>query len=213
MKHIIPGGRYSYVAATKKFWLSYEYYNLGVENIDSIRDLSRDILFYDARNFKRYPVTVENGCITHTYPVAGSNTDKIQIVFRTPILDSLTELTPVDGVCTVEASAKIIAIPTGNAEILNSFNEFCAGRANLATGTYDFTDDTNASTGLQNMILPWIAWYDPAGTTVYFALFTVRPTDLQFIVDSNGTITSLSLYPGSGTVSTGSITFSDLTAT
>jgi hypothetical protein len=212
MEHIIPGGYYYYDSATKKLWLDYQYYNLAVENIHLIKNLTTNKIMYSAKN-PQYPVTVLNGCITHSYPSAGGNTDKIQIVLKTPILDSLTELTPVDGICTVEASAKIIAIPTGDAEILNSFNEFCAGRANLAAGTYDFTDDTNASTGLQNMILPWIAWYDPAGTTVYFALFTVRPTDLQFIVDSNGTITSLSLYPGSGTVSTGSITFSDLTAT
>jgi hypothetical protein len=83
MKVIVPGGHYSYDSATKKLYPSYEYYNVGVEQVESIRNLSKDMLFYDASN-PQYPITVENGCITHTYPSAGTDTDKIQIVLRTP---------------------------------------------------------------------------------------------------------------------------------
>jgi len=114
MKVIIPGGYYSYDSATKKIWLSYEYYNLGVEQIDSIRDLSQNMLFYDARD-PQYPLTVANGCITHSYPNAGSNTDKIQIVLRTPILsvndNTYQPLLDSNAAYLLDSDGKIIEVP------------------------------------------------------------------------------------------------------
>ena len=85
MEIIVPGGHYSYDSTTKKLWLSYEYYNLAVENIDMIKNLTSNKIMYSAKN-PQYPITVVNGCITHTYPAAGANGDKIQITLRSPML-------------------------------------------------------------------------------------------------------------------------------
>lgn len=45
MKKIVPGGYYSYDAAGKKIWLDYSYYGVGLENIDRIRNLSKNLDF------------------------------------------------------------------------------------------------------------------------------------------------------------------------
>jgi hypothetical protein len=114
MKVIVPGGHYSYYAAEKKLYPSYEYYNVGVEQVESIRNLSKDMLFYDASN-PQYPITVENGCITHTYPSAGADGDKIQIVLKTPILsvddNTYQPLLDSNAAYLLDSNGKIIEVP------------------------------------------------------------------------------------------------------
>lgn len=123
MENIVPGGHYFYKAATKQIFLSYEYYKICVENIHRIKNLSKNLDFYNSDNPK-YPLVFENGCITHSYPASGEDGDKIQIVLRTPITGSLTELTAVDGVITLETDGKILVLPTDNSAVLPSFNEY-----------------------------------------------------------------------------------------
>lgn len=77
--------------------------------------------------------------------------------------------------------------------------------------TYEFNDSTNSSYGLQNLVKPWIALYDPASSTVDFFLFTYRPKQLSFQRDEKGTVTSLTLFSGNGMVYHGQITYADLT--
>lgn len=82
---------------------------------------------------------------------------------------------------------------------------------NMGSTTYVFADSTNASYGLQNVIKPWIALYDPEKTTVDFFLFTHRPRNLEFKRDETGQIHELTLYPGNGRVYHGRITYPNLT--
>lgn len=137
MKHIVPGGYYSYDSTNKKIWLSYPYYRLGLENIESIRNLTRGIIYYHRKN-SNTNVTCANGCITHTCPCIDSSNDKIQIVLRTPILDSLEELEPVDGVVTVETAGKVLVLPTGNASIIPCFNEYTLSNSRLTLAESPF---------------------------------------------------------------------------
>lgn len=122
MKKIVPGGYYSFDAAGKKIWLDYSYYAVGLENIDRIRNLSKNLDLYSSSGAGK-PISVSNGCITHSYPGTEADADKIQVTLKTPITNSLTELTPVDGVVTLETDGKVLVLPTANAAILPSFNQ------------------------------------------------------------------------------------------
>ena len=105
MRVIVPGGYYSYDSAGKKIWLDYQYYGTTLENIERVKNLTRNKILYDSKLSKE-PVTVSNGCITHSYPGTEADTDKIQITLRTPIQESLTELEAVDGVVTLSTTGK-----------------------------------------------------------------------------------------------------------
>ena len=78
------------------------------------------------------------------------------------------------------------------------------------SASYDFADSTNTSYGLQNLSKPWIALYDPTAAIIDFYLFTNRPQSLNFKRDETGTIHELNLYPGTGTIYHGQITYSNL---
>jgi len=77
--------------------------------------------------------------------------------------------------------------------------------------TFVFENSTHFINGLQNLSKPWIALYDPANSLIDFYLFTHRPQNLSFKRDETGTIYSLSLYPGAGSIYHGQIPFADLT--
>lgn len=114
---------------------------------------------------------------------------------------------------TVDTAGKVLVLPTGHPYLLPKYNEFTLteGRALPEAGTYTFTNDFETELGIKNLITPWIALYDPAGRDVDFYLFTYKPSQLSFTVDSEGIITQLILYPGNGLIYHGQITFSDLT--
>jgi len=78
--------------------------------------------------------------------------------------------------------------------------------------SYEFSDSTNASYGLQNLAKPWIALYDPAGSIIDFYLFTTRPKNLIRRRDDSGNIYELVLYPGNSPLYYGRITHANLTA-
>lgn len=78
--------------------------------------------------------------------------------------------------------------------------------SNMGSTTYQFSDTTSASTGLQNLSKPWIALYDPAKTEIDFYLFTYRPKNLEFKRDESGTIHELKLFPGNGQIYHGRVT-------
>ena len=80
------------------------------------------------------------------------------------------------------------------------------------SATYQFSDTTSASTGLQNLAKPWIALYDPDKTEIDFFLHTYRPKQLEFKKDESGNIHELKLFPGNGQIYHGRIIYSDLTS-
>jgi hypothetical protein len=108
---------------------------------------------------------------------------------------------------TLDISGKVLVLPTGDPTKLPLYNEYALteGRA-LSSGTITFTNDADTNTGLQNLISPWIACYDPANSEIDFFLFTYAPKGLQCTIDESGTITTLVLYPGNGQVYHGRIT-------
>ena len=78
--------------------------------------------------------------------------------------------------------------------------------ANMGSTSYEFSDSTSASHGLQNLIKPWIALYDPSTTEIDFFLFTHRPKALISKRDETGNIHELILYPGNGSIYHGRVT-------
>lgn len=114
---------------------------------------------------------------------------------------------------TLITSGKKLILPTGSALTLPSLNEFSLtdGRTPMAEGAVTLTNDTNTNTGLHHLLYPWIAVYDPNETEVDFYLFTQRPTNLSYTVDSSGTVTQLVLNPGNGMIYHGRVMHCDLT--
>ena len=114
MRVIVPGGYYSYDSAGKKIWLDYQYYGTTIENIERVKNLTRNKILYDCKRSTVLP-TVENGCITHSYQGTEADTDKIQVTLRTPIpsLDTLSFLPLLDsnGAYMIDSDGKIIEVP------------------------------------------------------------------------------------------------------
>ena len=80
----------------------------------------------------------------------------------------------------------------------------------MGSTTHELSNDASASTGLHNLVKPWIALYDPTTSLIDFYLHSHRPQSLSFKRDETGTIHELSLYPGSGSIYHGQISFADL---
>lgn len=76
---------------------------------------------------------------------------------------------------------------------------------NPGSTTYEFEDSNNASYGLQNMIYPWLAIYDPSSNLIDFYLFTHQPKALEFKRDDSGNIYEATLFPGNGTIYHGQV--------
>jgi hypothetical protein len=88
---------------------------------------------------------------------------------------------------------------------------YAADSAGKYSASYQFSDTTSASTGLQNLSKSWVALYDPTSNLIDFYLFTHRPKNLEFRRDESGNIYELVLYPGNGLIYHGQITYPDLT--
>jgi len=123
MHLVVPGGFYSHNAALKQIWLDYSYYGLGVENVESIRNLTRNSIIYSVK-MSIPGITFSNGCITYSRECYSEDSDKLQIVLRTPVPDSLELLEVTEGVITLDTSGKVLVLPTENAAILPCFNEY-----------------------------------------------------------------------------------------
>ena len=122
MRVIVPGGFYSHDSVQKKIWLDYSYYGLGVENVESIRNLTRNSIIYSVK--RSIPgITFSNGCITYSRDCYSEDSDKLQIGLRTPVPDSLELLEATEGVITLDTSGKVLVLPTGIPEVLPLFNE------------------------------------------------------------------------------------------
>ncbi|AKB77943.1 hypothetical protein MSHOH_1460 [Methanosarcina horonobensis HB-1 = JCM 15518] len=113
---------------------------------------------------------------------------------------------------TIHVSGKVLVMSSGTTGVLPRYNEYTLteGRA-LTEGIHSFTDDTDINTGLHNLIYPWIACFDPAGSEVDVFIFTKRPKNFQCIVDASGTITQLVLYPGNGIIYGRNFLYANLT--
>jgi len=177
LRVIVPGGYYSYDSAGKKIWLDYQYYGTNLENIEKIKNLTRNKILYDCKRSTVLPI-VSNGCITHSYQGTEADTDKIQITLRTPITNSLTELTPVDGVVTLETDGKVLVLPTEDAAILPSFNQSVLNSDRLTIAESPFG-------GLKGSGSP-----DYAPGTLY------TPTDGVYLTDLSGTNSTKTLTAG-----------------
>lgn len=177
MRVIVPGGCYSYDSAGKKIWLDYQYYGTTLENIEKIKNLTRNKILYDCKRPTVLP-TVANGCITHSYQGTEADTDKIQVTLKTPITNSLTELTPVDGVVTLETDGKVLVLPTSNAAILPSFNQSVLNSNRLSVAESPFG-------GMKGSGSP-----DYCPGTLY------TPTDGVYLTDLSGTNSTKTLTAG-----------------
>jgi len=122
MRLVVPGGSYSHNAALKKIWLDYSYYGLGVENVESIKNITRNSIIYSVK--RSIPgISFQNGCITYSRDCYSEDGDKLQIVLRTPVPDSLDLLEATEGVITLETEGKVLVLPTEIPEALLLFNE------------------------------------------------------------------------------------------
>jgi hypothetical protein len=116
VKHIIPGGHYSYDVSEKRIWMSYEYYGLTVENFYKIVNITRGFILYSVdRPYSENTITVSNGCISLSYSGYGEDTDKIQIVLKTPITDvdtlSYQPLLDSNSAYFLDSDGKILEVP------------------------------------------------------------------------------------------------------
>lgn len=82
---------------------------------------------------------------------------------------------------------------------------------NMGSTTHEFSNDTNASTGLQHIVKPWIAILEDDTQEIDFYQFDERPKNLTFKRDQTGTVYELNLYPGNGNCRHGKIKYSNLT--
>jgi len=114
MRIIVPGNYYSLDSAQKKIWLDYSYYGLTVENIEVIKNLTRNKIIYT--NQRSTPlISLSNGCITYTWDGYSEDSDKLQIVLRTHIvsLDTLSYFPLLDsnGAYMLDSEGKIFEVP------------------------------------------------------------------------------------------------------
>ena len=137
MRLVVPGGFYSHDSALKKIWLDYSYYGLGVENVESVRNLTRNSIIYSVK--RSIPgITFSNGCITYSRDCYSEDLDKLQIVLRTPVPDSLELLEATEGVITLETDGEVLVLPTENAAVLPSYNEYVANTNRLTIAESPF---------------------------------------------------------------------------
>lgn len=114
---------------------------------------------------------------------------------------------------TLDTAGKVLVLPTGHPYLLPKYNEYALtiGRSLPAAETYTFTSDYDSELGILNLNKNLIICYDPVGNEVDFFLFTYKPTQLNYTVNSSGIITQLILYPGNGLIYWGRVHYSDLT--
>jgi len=112
---------------------------------------------------------------------------------------------------TIETKGKVLALFTGDPGILTGYNESTIDRVQYTAGTHTFTYDTDANTGLLNLIYPFISIFDPASNTADFFLATDRINALSIIVNSSNVITSLTVGVRNGLLYHGQIVYPDLT--
>ncbi|MEN6293607.1 MAG: hypothetical protein ABFD07_16530 [Methanobacterium sp.] len=110
-------------------------------------------------------------------------------------------------------NADILALKTGNSDILPKYNEFTLNDTHVlpTTGTYSLTNGFDPDTGLRNIQRNWIAVYDSSSSKIDFFLSTYRPEKLQFTVDSSGKLIQLVLNTRNGVIYHGQLIYSDLT--
>ena len=82
-KKIVPAGSYALDASEKTITLSGGYTGVTVEQILSIRNLSKNMLIYDSNIPNHAEITLESSVINYNYDGTMEDTDKIQIVVIT----------------------------------------------------------------------------------------------------------------------------------
>lgn len=112
---------------------------------------------------------------------------------------------------TLETEGKVLAMFTGDSNVLPGYNEYTIDRVPYTAGTHTFTYDTDENTGLLNLIYPFISIFDPASNTADFLLATDRFNSLSIIVNSSNVITSLTIGVRNGLIYHGQIVYPDFT--
>ena len=177
MRLVVPGGFYSHNAAQKKIWLDYSYYGLGVENVESIKNLTRNSIIYSVK--RSIPgITFSNGCITYSRDCYSEDLDKLQIVLRTPLPDSLELLEAIEGVITLDTSGKVLVLPTEDSFILPCFNEYTRNPNRLTVAESPFG-------GLKG-----------SGSPDYLPGTLYTPTDGVYLTDITGQNSTKTLTAG-----------------
>ena len=96
-----------------------------------------------------------------------------------------------------------------NSQSISSTGLICqyvtTSQINNAETTYIFNDSLDRSFGLQNLIKPWIGVYNPIDNFIEFYLFSHRLKKLEYVMDETGSIISLILYPGNGSIKHGRV--------
>lgn len=78
--------------------------------------------------------------------------------------------------------------------------------------TYEMSNDTDRSTGLQNMYKPYIVFEDPAGHIVDYYVFSKKPEGLSYTYDEDGAISSITVsLPANSSAARGQMKHVDLT--
>jgi hypothetical protein len=92
MDIIVPSVNYTFVASTKTITLLSPYNSTTIEQIKSIKNITRGLDIYDSANC-RYSISVDAGAIIFTYDATMDNSDKFQIT-----IDQVTiAITGIDG--------------------------------------------------------------------------------------------------------------------
>jgi len=94
MEMVVPNGYYELSATGKTITLKDPYIPTGVEQIKSIRNLTKSLDVYNSKDGK-HPITFASPVITFTYAAVMANTDKIQVIVDTS--DGTNGLLVLDG--------------------------------------------------------------------------------------------------------------------
>ena len=77
---IVPADKYAFDASESTITLASPYNTITVEQVISIRNLTKNMLLYDCTMTNRSSITIDAGVITHTYSGTMEDTDKLMII-------------------------------------------------------------------------------------------------------------------------------------
>ena len=77
---IVPADKYTFNASAKTIILASPYDTITVEQVLSIRNLTKNMLLYDCTMTNRSSISIDAGVITHTYSGTMEDTDKLMII-------------------------------------------------------------------------------------------------------------------------------------
>ena len=79
-ERVIPATYITFDASAKTITLASPYNTITVEQVLSIRNLTKNMLLYDCTMTNRSSISIDAGVITHTYSGTMADTDKLMII-------------------------------------------------------------------------------------------------------------------------------------